>query len=95
MENLITEGAIGQGIWAILSIYLIFFMLKYFRDDKIATQEINAEREEKLIQQLREFSECLNKLNSCYTNTCNYVEKISTDVKEIKCDVEELKKERE
>lgn len=28
MESVLIEGAIGQGIWAVLSIFLIFYILR-------------------------------------------------------------------
>ena len=87
MENALAQAVTGQGIWAVLSVFLIFFIIKYFKDDKAETQKIHAGREERLLEQLKEFSECLNALSVCYTE-------VRTDVKEIKQDVEFLKGDR-
>jgi len=41
MENALLETAVGQGIWAILSIFLIFYILK--------AQQYNIEMVRKLL----------------------------------------------
>ncbi|WP_051823925.1 BhlA/UviB family holin-like peptide [Clostridium sulfidigenes] len=69
MENALMEGAIGQGVWAILSIFLIFYILK--------AQEKRDQRQEEREKNYQDIIEQM-------TEKLNIVEVVKQDVDTIK-----------
>lgn len=69
MENEIIEAALSQGIWAVLSVVLLFYIIR--------TQE---KRDEKQNDREQKYQELLGQL----TEKLNIVQEIKTDISEIK-----------
>jgi len=69
MENALMEGAIGQGVWAILSVFLIFYILK--------AQEKRDQRQEEREKNYQDIIEQM-------TEKLNIVEVVKQDVDTIK-----------
>lgn len=69
MENEIIEAALSQGIWAVLSVVLLFYIIR--------TQE---KRDEKQNDREQKYQELLGQL----AEKLNIVQEIKTDISEIK-----------
>lgn len=69
MENVILETAIGQGIWAVLSIFLIFYILKA-QEKRDKNQEEREKNYQVIISQI--------------TDKLDIVEDVKKDVETIK-----------
>ncbi|WP_312652147.1 BhlA/UviB family holin-like peptide [Aminipila sp.] len=69
MENEIIEAALSQGIWAVLSVVLLFYIIR--------TQE---KRDEKQNDREQKYQELLGQL----AEKLNIVQEIKTDIAEIK-----------
>lgn len=69
MENEIIEAALSQGIWAVLSVFLLFYIIR--------TQE---KRDEKQNDREQKYQELLGQL----AEKLNIVQEIKTDISEIK-----------
>jgi len=76
MENALMEGAIGQGVWAILSIFLIFYILK-------AQEKRDVKQEERE----KNYQDVISHL----TDKLRIVDEVKKDVEDLKKDVGDLK----
>lgn len=91
MENEIIKMAMSQGLWAVLFVVLLFYVLKSKErseqrliEEKNKSAMIAAEREEKLMK-------CLQDLSLPYDSMRKDVDEVKADVNEIKGDIKELK----
>lgn len=89
MENEIIRMAASQGIWAVLFIVLLFYVLKAGEKrearlicERKHSEEESAEREEKLMN-------CLNSLSKDFASLKSDVSEMKGDVKYLKGRIEE------
>lgn len=87
MEKTLIEMAASQGIWAVLFVALLFYVLRnsQAREERLVAERKESEakaaaREEKIMSHLGELS-----------GLCREVDEVREDVNEIKGDIKELK----